>query len=315
MDDPLNAAFVTGLCYLLAPAGWQPVTTTVLILLFTSRTTVQPFLAASSVLPRHVALVLEKAIETSIVEYIAWLLSCIVVTYSIDSYWEKLLMAVPILIFSVCLISQWASSCWHESHSKTNVPVRDVFVTVGDRHPDLLSLDHPLSKLVVNTKAELANAHSLLRDFATASVNIRGPLDTAWAVQKFSRLICNRRSQIVRFMSPWRFNPNSPIFPPPLGPRYAMLRNEADIPEIPWLSPVPSAIWIDRRLANMWEDERRTEPPGYNEYALFFYLGCSMYLMMILSQCDLFLKATICHEMLNSILLDVEKIGHLPDDD
>ncbi|KAG1822282.1 hypothetical protein EV424DRAFT_1538848 [Suillus variegatus] len=206
-------------------------------------------------------------------------------------------MAVPILIFSVCIVSQWASSCWHQLHSKTNVPVRDVFVTVGDRHPHLLSLNHPLSKLVVNTKAELAKAHSLLRDFAAASVNIRGPLDTAWAVQKFSRLICNRRSQIVRFMSPWRFNPNSPIFPPPLGPRYAMLRNEADIPEIPWLSPVPSAIWIDRRLANMWEDERRTEPPGYND------------------QCDLFLKATICHEMLNSILLDVEKIGHLPDDD
>ncbi|KAG1895856.1 uncharacterized protein F5891DRAFT_643582 [Suillus fuscotomentosus] len=294
MDDPQDAAFVTGLCYLLAPVGWQPVITTVLILLFTSRTTVQPFLA---VFPRHVELALEEAIENSILEYTAWLLSCIVIMYAVDSYWEKLAMIAPILIFSVCLISHWASCCWHRSHSKTNMPVRDVFVTVGDRHPDLLSLDHPLSKLVVNTKAELAKAHSLLRNLAAPSVNIRGPLDTDWTVQKFSRLIGNRRSQIVRFMSPWRFNPNSPVFPPPLGPRYAMLRNEADIPEIPWLAPVPSAIWIDGRLANMWEDERRTEPPGYND------------------QCDLFLKATICHEMLNSILLDVEKIGHLPDDD
>ncbi|KAG2114602.1 uncharacterized protein F5147DRAFT_821860 [Suillus discolor] len=171
MDDPLDAAFVTGLCYLLAPVGWQPVITTVLILLFTSRNTVQPFLA---VFPRHVAPALEKAIEHSILEYTAWLLSCAVIMYSIHLYWEKLIMVVSIFIFSVCIISQWASSCWHQSHSKTNVLVRDVFVTVGDRHPDLLSLDHPLSKLVVNTKAELAKAHSLLSDFAAASVNVHG---------------------------------------------------------------------------------------------------------------------------------------------
>jgi hypothetical protein len=40
-----------------------------------------------------------------------------------------------------------------------------------------------------------------------------------------------------------------------------------------------------------------------------------MYLVANISQCDLFLKATICHEMLKAILLDVEKTGHLPDDD
>ncbi|KAG1811290.1 uncharacterized protein BJ212DRAFT_565794 [Suillus subaureus] len=301
MNIPVDAAYATGLCYLLAPAGWQPVITTVVILLFTSRNTVQPFLAAPSVLPRYVALSLEKAIELSILEYIAWLISCSVIMYSAHSFWEKLFMVIPVLAFSGCIISRWASPRYRWLQSETNVPARDVFVTFGDNHPELLSLDHPLSKLVVNTKTELAKAHSLLRSFAAASVDIHGPLDITWAVQKYSRLIGNRQSQIIRFVSPLRFNPNSPIFPPPLGPRYAMLHNEVDVLEIPWLSTrIPSAIWIDRRLVNMWEDERRTElppPPGYN------------------GQCDLFLKATICHEMLRAILLDVEKTGHLPNDD
>ncbi|KAG2338551.1 hypothetical protein BDR05DRAFT_992537 [Suillus weaverae] len=210
-------------------------------------------------------------------------------------------MVVPVLAFAGHIISRWASPRHPRLHSEMDVPVRDVFVTVGDNHPDLLPLDHPLSKLVVDTKTELAKAHTLLRSFAAASVDIRGPLDLTWAVQKYSRLIDNRQSQIIRFVSPRRLNPDSPIFPPPLGPRYAMLQNEADVLEIPWLSTlIPSAIWVDRRLANMWKDERRTEPPpppGYN------------------GQCDLFLKATICHEMLKAILLDVEKTGHLPDDD
>ncbi|KAG2103022.1 hypothetical protein BD769DRAFT_170309 [Suillus cothurnatus] len=317
MNIPLDAVYATGFCYLLAPAGWRSIITTVLILLFTSRNSVQPLLAAPSV-PRYVALSLEKAIELSILEYIAWLISCSVILYSSHSFWEKLSMVVPVLAFSGCIISRWTRSHHRWSKSEMNVPVRDVFVTIGDNHPDLLSLDHPLSKLVLNTKTELAKAHSLLRSFAAASVNIRGPLDITWAVQKYSRLIGNRRSQIIRFVSPLRFNPDSPIYPPPLGPRYAMLHNEANVLEIPWISTlIPSAIWIDRRLANMWEDERRAEfppPPGYNGYALFFDLSCVIHLMAIPSQCDLFLKATICHEMLKAILLDVEKTGHLPDD-
>ncbi|KAG2363711.1 hypothetical protein BDR07DRAFT_1460108 [Suillus spraguei] len=304
MNIPLDAAYTTGLCYFLAPAGWQSITTTVLILLFTSRNTVQPFLAALRVLPGlgYVVLALEKAIELSILEYIAWLISCSVILYSMRSFWEKLLMVAPVLAFSGYIISRWASPSWsHELQSEMSMPARDVFVTVGDNHPDLLPLDHPLSKLVVNTKNELAKAHSLLRSVAAASVDIRGPLDITWAVQKYSRLIANRQSQIVRFVSPRRFNPDSPFFPPPLGPRYAMLHNEADVLEIPFLSTlIPSAIWIDRRLASMWQDENRPElrpPPGYD------------------GQCDLFLKATICHEMLKAILMEVEKTGHLPDDD
>lgn len=300
--SPIDAAYATGLCYLLAPAGSRSVITTVVTLLFTSRNTVQPFLPAPSILPRYVALILENAIDSSILEYVAWLLSCSVIMYSTYSFWEKLLMVIPILAFSGCIILQWAaaSPLHHQLQSKMEAPVRDGFVTVGDSNPDLLPLDHPLSKLVVDTKTELSRANSLLRSFAAASVHIRGPLDITWAVQKYSHLIGNRRSQIIRFVSPRRFNPNSPIIPPPLGPRYAMLHNEADDLDIPWLSTfIPSAIWIDRRLANMWEDERRTElppPPGYN------------------GQCDLFLKATICHEMLKAILLDVERTGHLPDD-
>jgi hypothetical protein len=275
MDIPLDAAYAMGLCYLLAPEGWRSVITTVVILLFTSRNTVQPFLAAPSILPRYVALTLENAIELSILEYVAWLLSCSIILYSTRSFWEKLLMVVPILAFSGCIALQLASSLRDQLQNDTEVPARNLFVTVDDHHPDsdLLSLDHPLSKLVVDTKTELAKAHSLLRSFAAASVHIRGPLDITWAVQKYSRLIGNRRSQIIRFVSPRRFNPNSPIFPPPLGPRYAMLHNEVDTLDIPWISTlIPKAIWIDRRLANMWEDERRTElppPPGYNGYALF----------------------------------------------
>ncbi|KAG1740337.1 hypothetical protein EDB19DRAFT_1908518 [Suillus lakei] len=301
MNIPLDAAYATGLCYFLTPVGWQPVIATVLILLFTSRNTVQPLLTAPSILPRYVASTLEKAVELSILEYIAWLISCSVILYSTHSFWEKLLMAVPVLAFSGCIVSQCASPLHRRPQSEMNVPIRDVYVSVGDYHPDLLPSDHPLSKLVVNTIAELAKAYSLLRSFAAASMDIYGPLDIAWAVQKHSRHIGNRQSQIIRFVSPRRFNPDISIFPPPLGPRYAMLHNEAGVLEIPWLSKlIPSAIWIDRRLANMWEDERRTEPPpppGYN------------------GQCDLFLKATICHEMLKAILLDVEKTGHLPDDD
>ncbi|KAG2137141.1 uncharacterized protein EDB93DRAFT_768692 [Suillus bovinus] len=297
MNIPLDAAYATGLCYFLAPEGWQLILTTVIILLFlfSSRNTVQPFLAPPSVFPRYVALTLEKAIELSILEDIAWLISCLVVLYSTYSFWEKLLMVIPVLAFSGYIISRWASPRYLQSGM--NVPGRSVFITVGDNPPDLLPLDHPLSSLVVNTKTELAKAHSLLRSFAAASVALRGPLDLTWAVQKYSHLIGNRQSQIIRFVSPWRFNPDSPIFPPPLGPRYAMLQNEANLLDIPWLSFVPSAIWIDRRLASMWEDERQSETPGYND------------------QYDLFLKATICHEMLKAILLDVEKTGHLPDDD
>ncbi|KIK39580.1 hypothetical protein CY34DRAFT_808153 [Suillus luteus UH-Slu-Lm8-n1] len=256
--------YATGLCYFLAPAGLRSVITTVITLLFTSRNTVQPVLPAPSIniLPRYVALILENAIDLSILEYVAWLLSCSVIMYSTHSFWEKLLMVIPILAFLA------ASPLHHQLQSKMEAPVRDGFVTVGDRNPDLLPLDHPLSKLVVDTKTELSRAHSLLRSFAAASVHIRGPLDITWAVQKYSRLIGNRRSQIIRFVSPWRFNPNSPITPPPLGLRYAMLHNEAGDLDISWLS----------------------------------------------TQCDLFLKTTICHEMLKAILLDVEKTGHLPDD-
>lgn len=210
-------------------------------------------------------------------------------------------MVIPLLGFCGFIALQWASSPIHRSRTEMDVPARDVFVSVGDYRPDLLPLEHPLCRLVVNTEAELAKAYSLLRSFAAASVDIRGPLDITWAVQKYSRYIGNRQSQIVRFVSPRRFNPDSPMFPPPLGPRYAMLHSEADSLELPWLSKfIPSSIWIDRRLASMWEDERRTEPPpppGYN------------------GQCDLFLKATICHEMLKAILIDVEKTGQLPDED
>ncbi|KAG1729075.1 uncharacterized protein EDB91DRAFT_838526 [Suillus paluster] len=301
MDFPLDAAYATGLCYFLTSAEWKPVIAAVLILLFTSRNTVQLLLAAPSVLPRYIAATLERAIELSILEYIAWLISSLVIMYQTYSIWEKLLMIIPILAFFGCIVLQMGSPLHHRSQTEMNVPVRDAFVSVGDYRPELLRLDHPLSKFVVNTKMELANAHSILRSFAAASVDIHCHNDITWAVQKYSRYIVNRYKPTLRFVSPRRFNPDSPIFPPPLGPRYTALNNEAEFVEIPWpWERIPSAIWIDRRLASMWEDERQTEPPPPRGYS---------------GQCDLFLKAVICHEMLKTILIDVEKNGHLPDDD
>lgn len=263
----LDSAFCIGALYFAISILFQFSTTrqtlAILSLLFT-RSAILEFLAVlSNFLPIPLQ-VLCKQWKREIRQFndIAWLTYCTSFLLSLPTLRERLLLACwiipgyvdpctympPILIPSLSRellptlewVAQWGVSVVNSGCSLTH--------------------DHPLFKFICAARAELAEAHLVLRSFAATS-RIPWPHGLTHATQTCSDHIIKKRISVV-FVTAEHISPLGEAQP---ASRYGKIVVYGDLQAYFWVS-----LLIDERLAKLWKEERhKCEPQtsvGYHGY-------------------------------------------------